>query len=108
MRDIDQSCPTDLEPYAKAHKMHLQEQDRQFYAMGVYTLSAVSTAIERNFAGKKARSEYIKEPFLSKLFENDGLTEEELQEKEIKKALISEQQYMEIAINKGLPETVIK
>lgn len=76
--------------------------------MGIYALSAVSSAIERNFAGKKAKLEYIKEPFLSKQFENDGLTEDQIQEKEIKKALVAEQQYMAIAINKGLPETIIK
>lgn len=106
--DIDWSCPADLEPYEKAHKLQMIEQDSQMHKMGIYVLSAVSTAIERNFAGKKAKSEYIKEPLLSKSFENDGLTEEEIQEKEIKKAILTEQRYMARAINKGLPETIIK
>ena len=106
--DIDWSCPADLEPYAKAHKLQLQEQDGQLYMMGIYALSAASTAIEHNFAGKKSKSEYIKEPLLSKAFENDGLTEEEIQEKEIRKAILAEQAYMAMTINRGLPETIIK
>ncbi|MCM1225152.1 MAG: hypothetical protein NC548_62945 [Lachnospiraceae bacterium] len=104
---IDMSSPADLEPYSKAYKLQLQQQDSQLHVMGMYVLSAVSTAIEHNFAGKKAKSEYIKEPLLSKAFENDGLTEEEIQEKEIRKAILTEQRYMAMAINKGLPETII-
>lgn len=108
IKEIDMSCPSDLEPYAKAHKMQLQEQDRMLHMMGMYVLSATSVAIEHNFAGKKVKQEYVKEPFLSKSVENDGLTEEEIQEKEIRKAILIEQQYMTMAVNKGLPETIIK
>lgn len=108
MHDIDQSCPADLEPYAKAHRLQLQEQDNQLYMMGIYALSAVSVAIERNLAGKKAKSEYIKEPVLSKIFENEGLTEEQIQERKIKKAILTEQKYIALAAIKGLPKTIIK
>ena len=77
--DIDWSCPTDLEPYAKAYKIQMQQQDSQLYTMGMYALSAVSVAIEHCFAGKKATSEYIKQPFLSEIQteEKQELTEEE-------------------------------
>lgn len=34
------------------------------WRMGLYVQSAVSTAVEHNLAGKKAKSEYIKKPFL--------------------------------------------
>ncbi|MCI8514115.1 MAG: hypothetical protein HFI93_05735 [Lachnospiraceae bacterium] len=71
-------------------------------------MSAVTTAIERNFAGKKAKSEYIREPLLSKVFENDGLTEKQIQEKEIRKALLNEQKWITAAQTKGMPKTVIK
>lgn len=76
--------------------------------MGMYVMSAVSTAIEHNLAGKKAKSEYIKEPLMSKIFENDGMTEEEIQEREIRKAILTEQKYVTLAEIKGLPETIIK
>lgn len=78
------------------------------HRMGMYVLSAVSVAIERNLAGKKAKSEYIKEPLLSKVFENEGLTEEEIMEKEIREALRRERQSMKTAGLKGLPETKMK
>ena len=45
---------------------------------GNYGISALIVAIDRCF-NKKANAEYIKEPILSKTFENDGLTEEEIQ-----------------------------
>lgn len=102
------SCPKELEPFEKAYKLKLQQQDRQAYIFGMYAMSAVSTAIEHNFAGKKAKSKYMKEPLLSKFFENDGLTKEQIQEKEIRKAILVEEQYIAIAINKELPETIIK
>lgn len=77
--DIDWSCPSDLEPYAKAYRLQMQQQDSQLYSMGIYALSAVSVAIEHNFAGSKAVSEYIKKPFLSdiQVEESKQITEEE-------------------------------
>lgn len=91
----------------KGHQEKIKEQDYLAWLFNQYTLSAVSTAIEHNLAGKKAKTKYAQEPLLSKILENDGLTEEQIQEKEIKKALLTEQKYMAIATNKGLPETII-
>lgn len=76
--------------------------------MGMYALSAVSVAIEHNFAGRKAKSEYIKEPLLNKVFENDGLTEEEIEEREMMKELLAMEQWIMNDKRKGLPETNIK
>ena len=45
---------------------------------GNYGVSALIVAIDRCF-NKKSSAEYTKEPILSKTFENDGLTEEEIQ-----------------------------
>lgn len=107
--DIDWSCPADLEPYAKAHKMEVMENDSIVHAIcGSYVLSAVSVAVEHCLAGRKAKSEYIKEPVMSKLFENDGLTEKKITEKDIRKAILTEQRFMAMAINRRLPETIIK
>lgn len=106
--DIDWSCPTDMEPYLRAHKEELKEKDYLAWLSNQYTLSAVSVAVERCLDGKKAKSEYIKEPILPKVFENEGLTEQEIQEKKIKKAILIENQYIARAINSKLPETIIK
>ena len=81
VNDIDWSCPADLEPYAKAHKQEIMEQDGLMHAWwGAYGLSAVSVAVEHCLAGRKARSKYIKEPVLAKLEEqNKPVSEKELQ-----------------------------
>ena len=102
------SCPKELEPYNKAHKMKMAEQDNlQYMWWGSYGISALIVAIDRCFSGKKSKAEYIKEPILSKTFENDGLTEEEIQEKELRKALLAEEQWIIAGKRKGLPETII-
>lgn len=102
------SCPKELEPYDKAHKIKIAEQDNlQHMWWGNYGVSALIVAIDRCFGGKKSKAEYIKEPILSKAFENDGLTEEEIQEKELRKALLAEEQWIIAGKQKGLPETII-
>ena len=74
------SCPKELEPYDKAYKMQIVEQDNlQHMWWGNYGISALIVAIDRCFGGKKSKAEYIKEPILSKTFKSDGLTEEEKQ-----------------------------
>lgn len=102
------SCPKELEPYDKAHKIKIAEQDNlQHMWWGNYGLSALIVAIDRCFGGKKSKAEYIKDPILSKAFENDGLTEEEIHEKELRKALLAEEQWIIAGKQKGLPETII-
>ena len=74
-----ESCPKELEPYNKAHKMNIVEKDNlQHMWWGNYGISALIVAIDKCFS-KKPKAEYIKEPILSKTFENDVLTEEEIQ-----------------------------
>lgn len=109
MNDIDWSSPADLEPYAKAHKLEVKENDSIIHAVcGNYVLSAVSVAVEHCLAGRKAKSEYIKEPLMSKAFKDDGLTEDAIYERELKKALFAEEMWIKAGKRKGLPETVIK
>ena len=75
-----ESCPKELEPFDKAHKKKIEEQDvLQHLWWGNYGVSALIVAIDRCFSGKKSKAKYIKETILSKTFENDGLTEEEIQ-----------------------------
>ena len=53
------------------------------------------------------RAEYIKEPIFRDGLENYGLTEEEIYKKELKKALLAEEQWIMASKQKGLPETII-
>lgn len=84
------------------------EQDYlQHMWWGSYGISALIVAIDTCFSNKKSNVEYVKEPILSKAFENDNLTEEEIQEKELRKALLAEEQWIIAGKQKGLPETII-
>ena len=47
--------------------------------MGQYILSAVSAATDHCLNGKKAKSQYIKEPLMRSQNRNNELSEEELQ-----------------------------
>lgn len=60
------------------------------WQMGMYTLSAVGTAIANCFS-KKSNAKYIKEPFLQskKLTENKGELTEEDKKKERDKLLMT-------------------
>lgn len=79
VEDIDWSCPADMEPYLKAHEEELKEKDYFAWLSNQYTLSAVSVAVEHCLAGRKAHSEYIKEPILKTAEKNKPLTEDEKQ-----------------------------
>lgn len=95
--DIDWSCPVDLEPYAKAYELEIQHQDSRMYMMGMYNLSAVTVAVERNLAGRKSRAKYLEKPILELAKEReykekndrpeyDGMTAEEKQKAELERA----------------------
>lgn len=96
--DIDWSCPADLEPYAKAHKTEIKEQDSLMWNWwGNYGLLAVTMAVERNLAGQKAKLKYMEKPYMEMTEDemnkakNDrpeyiGLTDDEKQQAELEKA----------------------
>lgn len=86
--DIDWSCPADLEPYAKAHKLEAMENDSIIHAAcGSYVLSAVSVAVEHCLAGRKAKSKYIDKPIMQEINQkqeqrsNAPLTDEDKKKK---------------------------
>lgn len=102
------SCPKELESFVKAHKNKIMEQDMlQHLWWGHYGISALTVAIDKCLNGKDARAEYTKEVIFQKIFENDGLTEDEIYEKELCKALNAEEQWILTGKQKGLPETII-
>ena len=97
----------ELRSFYKSYKQKQRIRDEEAWLhWGNYGISALIVAIDRCF-DKNPKAEYIKEPILSKANENEGLTEEKIYEKELKKALIAEEQWMIASKNKGLPETII-
>lgn len=91
----------------EGHKLKMRMQDEQMWMFGIYIQSAVSVAIEKNLAGKKAKQKYIDKPIMQNIDEDDGLTQEEIDERELKKMILAEEQWIMAAKMKGLPETVI-
>lgn len=75
---------------------------------GNYGISALVYAIEHCLAGKKAKSEYVKEAILNKFLENDKLTQEEIDNREIQKMIQAEEMWIKNDMRKGLSETIIK
>lgn len=75
---------------------------------GNYGISALIYAIEHCLAGNKAKSQYVKESILSKLLENDGLTQEEIDNREIQKMILAEEMWIKNDKKRGLKETIIK
>lgn len=102
------SCPKELEPYDIAHQKKLEEQDYlQYLWWGNYGVAAMGVAVEHCLNGEKAKSKFLEEPILKKLLENATLTEEEMYEKELQKAISIEEQWILAGRAKGLPETII-
>lgn len=81
--------------YAEQYKHKRNEEDLKQWQLGQYVAAAVSCVFPK---GK-----YPKEPMFQ-IGENPG----EITEKDIQKAIMTEKQYMAMAVNRGLPETIIK
>lgn len=92
--DIDWSCPADMEPYLKVYQLKMNEKDMLQWQLGQYMAAAVSCIFPK---GK-----YPKNPMFQ-IEENS----DEITEKDIQIAILTEQRYMAMAVNKGLPETII-
>ena len=91
------------------HKEKRMEMDQLMHIwFGTYGLSAMEVAIEHCLAGKKAKSKYIEEPVFNKIYENYGLTQEEIDNRELQKMLLAEKQWQMQAKIKSLPETIMK
>lgn len=95
----------------KGHQEKLREQlmiqDRMAHAAGQYTLSAVMVAIDHAMNGKKAKSKYIENPVLAQAIEDSMLTQEEIDERAMKKELLAMEQWIANDRRRGLPETKI-
>ena len=65
-QEVLDACPAEVEYVFEAQKIRKRLDDQSNWELGMYIESAVATAVEHNLAGRKARSEYVKEPFTHK------------------------------------------
>ena len=76
--EVMDSCPKELEYWIKAYEMQRRRQDEADWILGMYVQSAVSVAIEHNFAGRKATSKYVEKPLMRDANVEAKLSDEEL------------------------------
>lgn len=62
-QEVLDACPVEVEYVFEAQKIRKRLNDQSNWELGMYIESAVAVAVEHNLAGRKARSEYVKEPF---------------------------------------------
>lgn len=90
----------------KGHEEKIKEQDYMAWLSNQYTLSAVSVAVEHCLFGRKAKSEYIKEPILPKI-EEDGQKKNTHKESKEETAVFEMKQRINLLRKSGLPESPI-
>lgn len=72
--------PNGLKAFYEAEKIKRETEDEKMWMFGHYVESAVFTAVEHVFGGRKAKSTYLKKPLLEEAMEkNKPMSEEELQ-----------------------------
>lgn len=90
-QEFDDSTPVEIACYHNAEVMRRKRADIEHWEMGLYNLSAFTTALAHCIGGKKGKSaEYVKEPFSERFSAKSDadLTEKEI-EAERNKLLIS-------------------
>ena len=101
--------PHKINAISKGYEEIVREKDFLLWLQGKYVLEALNVALSHfsaGLSGKKSQAQYMKEPILSQSNSKET-TDDETYEKELKKALISEEQWMVAGKKKGLPETII-
>lgn len=97
------SNPKELEPYDRAHKAKIIEQDYlQHLWWGVYGRSAFGFAIDHCLNGKKAKSKYIEKPILQEKEEKNKNVESKEQI-----AVFEMNQRIKLLEKQGLPQSPI-
>ena len=102
IKDIENSCPREMQPYEDAFVQSQKLLDRTSWQMGLYVNNAVTVAIDHVLNGEKAKSEYMNKPIIEQYFEELTLTQEEKDNREIQKMLGYERQRQAIDKAKGL------
>lgn len=96
------SCPKELEPYTRAHKKKIEEQDYlQWQWWGNYGLSAAWVAVDHCLNGKKAKSQYLEKQIFAEDKEPKGKYKESREEC----AVFEMKQRIELLRQQGLPES---
>lgn len=93
--DIDQSCPADLEPYAKAYEMQTNLSDTQNWQLGQYILASIGSAFSKN-------TKYPKKPMFQI---SDGIADNGYKESQEEVAVFEMKQRTKMLEKSGLMQS---
>lgn len=102
--------PNKLRAFYKSYKQKQKIIDEQMYCQGIYNMNAFEVVISRfaaGLSGKKSNAKYFEHPIMSEAFKDENITQEEIDERELRKMLFAEEMWMKQHRRNGLPETVI-
>ena len=105
------SKPFELKSHQKAYDLKQKKIDENNWLLGLYIKSAFETVMSQvlcSFSKKKSDAKYVEMPFSFMELENQNLTQEEIDDREIQKMIFAEEQWIKTLERKGLPETIIK
>lgn len=106
VKDIDSSCPADLEPYAEAHTLEMKQRDREMWMWwGEYGLAATSVAVDHCLNGRKAQSKYIDKPIMERADVANNEKELQKQRKAFLAGLMAMQANFELSHSKKEKQT---
>jgi hypothetical protein len=97
-----------MKAYEDAFAISQQLIDRTSWNMGNYVNKAITVALDHAFNGNKAKSKYLEKPLLEQYFEDLTLTQEEIDNRELKKMIANERQQMAKDKAKGLKPPTLK
>ena len=97
-----------MKAYEDAFAISQQIVDRNSWTMGNYMVNAVTVALDHAFHGQKAQTKYLEKPLLEQYFEDLTLTQEEIDNRELKKMIANERQQMAKDKANGLKPPTLK
>ena len=102
---VDESCPYDLEPYRQAHNMYREEQDEMAWISGMYVKSALEAVLGSAFG--KGKVNYLEQSIMAEMSKYEGLTQEEIDEIEIRKMIANDMAWSSQQKQSGLKDAQV-
>jgi hypothetical protein len=102
---VDESCPKDLEPYDTAHNMWRKEQDEIAWTYGIYVKSALESVLGTAFG--KGKVTYLEQSIMAEMSKYEGLTQEEIDEIEIRKMITNDMAWSSQQKQSGLKDAQV-
>lgn len=88
---VDESCPYDLKPYELAHELKMQEQDTISWISGMYVKNALEVVLGGLFGA--GNNSYMDKSIMAEMNKYASMTDEEIDEMEIRKMIAEEDAY---------------